>query len=409
MQDALSETDGRLAQNILHFARALRKAGVNVGTSQVQNAVQAVEAAGFTSREDFFYALRATLVSQPEHLQVFSQVFKMFWRDPEFLEKMMRLVLPLMQVREPEKPKPKPGERRAAEALWEQGQGNLEPPVLEELEVDAQFSWSENEVLRKLDFEQMSVAERKEAERAIRTLRLPAKAVRTRRYQSPANRGTPDIREILRRSLRKGGEIDRLSLKARRVRPPDLVAICDISGSMSQYSRMMLHFLHSLTWAANSGWGQIHSFTFGTQLTNITRALHKQDVDMALEAAGQDAPDWQGGTRIGEALRTFNRDWSRRVLGRGAVVLLVTDGLERGDVEELRTQAQRLSRSCRSLVWLNPLLRYDEFAPLAAGVRAMIPVVDVFHSCHSLDSLMDLSKTLSAPRDVLTAGSTAPD
>jgi len=196
---------------------------------------------------------------------------------------------------------------------------------------------------------------------------------------------------MLRRSLRKGGEIDRLTYKSPRTRPPNLVALCDISGSMSVYSRMMMHFLHALVWAPNQGWGKVHGFTFGTQLTNVSRALYLKDVDNALAAAGQDAPDWQGGTRIGEALHRFNRDWSRRVLGQGAVVLLITDGLERGTTDQLKREIERLSLSCHRLIWLNPLLRWEEFSPKAGGIRAILPVVDSFYACHSLNSLADLS------------------
>ncbi|MGI9389647.1 MAG: vWA domain-containing protein [Boseongicola sp.] len=405
---ALQSNDGKLADNIVHFARALRKAGVKVGTSQVSNAISAIQVAGFTRREDFYYALRATLICRPEHIQTFQQVFQMFWRDPEFLERMVRSMLPLLQVMEPEKPPAKAAQRRAAEALWDQEQELREPRERNELEIDAQFSWSDNVVLREMDFEQMSAAELADAAIAIRSLKLPVDPVRTRRFRPSVAGRSPDIRAILRRSLRKGGEFDQLSFRAPRRRPPDLVAICDISGSMSVYSRMMMHFLHALTWAPNSGWGKVRSFTFGTELTNITRALHRADVDLALEAVSNEAPDWQGGTRIGDALKSFNRHWSRRVFGQGAVVLLFTDGLERGDISLLRAEAERLSRSCRRLIWLNPLLRWEQFSPLAAGVRALLPVVDSFHACHSLNSLSDLSATLqtAANKDKFSGSTT---
>jgi hypothetical protein len=194
--------------------------------------------------------------------------------------------------------------------------------------------------------------------------------------------------------LRRGGEIERIEMRKRRTRPPDLVALCDISGSMSVYSRMLMHFLHGVTWAPERGWGRVSAFTFGTRLTNVTRALAQKDPDAALAAAGRDAQDWEGGTRIGEALRRFNVDWSRRVLGQGAVVLLITDGLERGDTGVLEREIERLRLSCRQLIWLNPLLRWEGFAPKAAGIRAILPHVDSFHACHSLDSLADLSAAL---------------
>jgi uncharacterized protein len=391
----LIEPQGRLVENIVHFVRALRKAGVTVGTSQVTNAIEAVQRAGFTKRQDFYYTLRATLITRPEHLELYHQVFHFFWRDPEYLERMMKMMLPLVQAMAADQDQsPKAAERRAAEALAEAAAREPQEPDREDLDIDAQFSWSQNEVLRAMDFEQMSNAEIIAASQAMRSLTLPVSLIQTRRF-TPAPQGCkPDARAMLRRALRRGGEMDRLMLKKPRQRPPDLVALCDISGSMSVYSRMMMHFLHALIYAPNPNWGNVHGFTFGTRLTNISRALHLKDVDLALAAVGQETPDWQGGTRIGEALQQFNRDWSRRVLGQGATVLLITDGLERGDTAQLANAIERLHLSCRTLIWLNPLLRWDEFAPKAAGIRAILPNVDSFHACHSLDSLADLGNAL---------------
>ncbi len=396
MGDVLPKTDGRLVENIVHFGRALRKAGVTVGTSQVQNAIEAVERAGFTKRGDFYHALRTTLITRPEHLETYHQVFNFFWRDPEYLERMLKMMLPLVQAMGAEEDQdPKAAERRAAEALMDDQEREGQAPEREEVELDAQFTGSDAEVLNTMDFEQMSAAEMVQAVAAIQSLRLPLTPLKTRRYVGASHGNKPDIRGMMRRSLRKGGEIDRMLLKRPRVRPPNLVTLCDISGSMTVYSRMMLHFLHALIWAPNPDWGKVHGFTFGTQLSNVTRALHLKDVDDALAAAGQDAPDWQGGTRIGAALHRFNRDWSRRVLGQGAVVLLITDGLERGDTQQLEREAERLSLSCHRLIWLNPLLRWDEFSPKAQGIRAILPNVDSFYGCHSLNSLAELGQTLS--------------
>ncbi len=389
----LPETEGRLAENIVHFARALRKAGVRVGPAQVQSAVEAVAAAGFTHKTDFYHTLRATLIHRAEHLEVFDQIFAMFWRDPEFIEHMIHLMSPTLRKDAEERAK-KAAERRAAEALTDAATPPRDVPEREELTMDARISWSASERLRAMDFEQMSAAEIREAARAVRALSLPVKPVPTRRsIASPAGR-RPDLRATLRRSLRRGGEVERIEMRKRRTRPPDLVALCDISGSMSVYSRMLMHFLHAVIWAPERGWGRVSAFTFGTRLTNVTRALAQKDPDLALAAAGRDAQDWEGGTRIGDALRRFNVDWSRRVLGQGAVVLLITDGLERGDTAVLEREIERLRLSCRQLIWLNPLLRWDGFAPKAAGIRAILPHVDSFHACHSLDSLADLSAAL---------------
>jgi uncharacterized protein len=199
--------------------------------------------------------------------------------------------------------------------------------------------------------------------------------------------------------LRQGGEITQLALKSPRERWPNLVVLCDISGSMSQYSRLALHFVHAVANRRGQGWAKVHAFTFGTRLTNITRHLRTRDVDAALAAAGAEAQDWSGGTRIGACLRAFNRDWSRRVLGQGAVVLLITDGLDRDDAGALGLETERLGLSCRRLIWLNPLLRWEGFAPKAGGIRAMLPHVHSFRAGHSITSLESLARAVSDPRD----------
>ncbi len=391
----LEETEGRLAENIVHFARALRKAGVKLGTAQVEDAVRAVEAAGFSRKQDFYFILRATLINRAADLQIFHQVFAMFWRDPEFLEHLIHLLSPALR-REEEEQKRKPAERRATEALADTPTPPRPVKERQEIEIEAQFSWSASETLRAMDFEQMSAAELAEATRALRALRLPLPPIRSRRLVAAPQGRFPDLRATLRASMRRGGEIEQLALCKPRTRAPDLVALCDISGSMSVYSRILLHFLHNLALARDGNWRHLHAFTFGTRLTNITRALHRKDPDLALDAVSREAQDWQGGTRIGDALERFNKDWSRRLLGQGAVVLLITDGLERGDLDHLRQQADRLSLSCKRLIWLNPLLRYDAFAPVAGGIRTLLPYTDSLHACHSLDSLADIGRVLSS-------------
>ncbi len=393
---ALASTDGRLVENIVHFTRALRKAGVKVGTAQVETAIRAVEAAGFSHRNDFYHVLRSTLITRSDQLEVYHQVFSMFWRDPDFLEAMMHLMSPRLSEEGPP-PDPSAAQRRAEEALGERPEQPQPPKDRTTIVEDALLSWSGTEVDKRKDFEQMSASELAEAERMVQvlSLRIPAQATRRQRA---TRRGThPDTRATLRRALRRGGEIDRVARKSPRRRPPDLVAICDISGSMSVYSRMLMRFLHAVAHATDRDWRNVSAFTFGTQLTNVTRALQIGDPDAALAAVGREATDWEGGTRIGAAIERFNKDWSRRVLGSGAVVLLITDGLERSEPELLDAQMKRLSLSCRSLIWLNPLLRWDGFSPRAAGIRAMMPHVDRFHACHSIESLADVSNALSHP------------
>ncbi len=391
--------DGKLAANVVHFARALRKAGLPVGPGRVTDAIRAVEAAGFTDKRDFYWTLHACFVSRPEHRQLFAQTFRLFWRDPQFLERMMSLLSPMLRSQEAPPP-PQDAERRAAEALLD---GAEEPErkesESEEIEIDATLTVSADETLKQLDFEQMTAAEAALAKRAIARLELPVKPIASRRTRpDPAGR-RPDWRATMRSAMKHGGDLREFKTKARAVRWPNLVALCDISGSMSGYSRMLLHFLHAAANEKGAGWAKVHAFTFGTRLTNVTRHLMRRDADAALAACGREAKDWEGGTRIGECLHVFNRDWSRRVLGQGAVVLLITDGLDRDDPDRLAREAERLHLSSRKLIWLNPLLRWDGFAPRAQGVRALLPHVDSFRAAHNVESLQDLADALTRPDD----------
>ncbi|MGJ8625387.1 MAG: vWA domain-containing protein [Sulfitobacter sp.] len=393
----------KLTGNITHFARALRRAGLPIGPGRVIDAIRAVEAAGFGNKRDFYWTLHACFVNRPEHRTVFAQLFRLYWRDPRYLEHMMAALLPAMRGVQEERPA-QAAEKRAAEALLDGAEApaqDQEEPREEDavIEVDASLTMSAAERLRSLDFEQMSLAEMAQAKAMLARLALPVKPLPSRRAII-ANRGRIDAARTLRNALRTGGEMHKLAFKAPRSRYPNLVVLCDISGSMSQYSRVILHFLHAVSNARGAGWAQVHAFTFGTRLTNITRHLATRDVDVALAAAGAEAQDWEGGTRIGASIEAFNRDWSRRVMGQGAVVLLITDGLDRDAPETLARHMQRLHLSARRLIWLNPLLRWDGFAPKAAGIRAMLPHVDSFRAGHSIASLEELTAVISKPDDV---------
>ncbi len=395
--------DGKLAANITHFARALRKAGLKVGPGRVVDAIRAVEAAGFTDRQDFYWVLHASFVSRPEDRAVFVQVFRLYWRDPRYLEHMMSLMLPAIHGVQEER-LARPAEKRAAEALLDGAHRDLPEVSREddgetEIEIDATATTSAEERLKTLDFEQMSVAEIAEAKRMIARLSLPVKPLASRRTRPAMPGALADWRRTMRAAIRRGGEFRDLSMKARRERWPNLVVLCDISGSMSNYSRMVLHFLHAVANRKGAGWAKVHAFTFGTRLTNITRHLAKRDVDAALAAAGAEAQDWQGGTRIGACLHEFNRDWSRRVMGQGAVVLLISDGLDRDPAADLARETERLHLSARRLIWVNPLLRWDGFVPKARGIAAMLPHVDSFRAGHSVASLEALGAAIAASHD----------
>jgi len=391
-----SDGEGRLAINVMLFCRTLRAAGLPLGPGRTLAALEAVRQVGIESRDDFYWTLHAVLVNRYDQREIFDQAFHIFWRNPEMLKRAMSLMLPTIDTGKAEEEQRQTLNRRLAEAITrdkpagEQGETEEEPPP--EIEFDASLTVSERERLQSMDFEQMTAEEIERAKRAISEMRLPLDDRPTRRFRSAATAPQVDMRRTLRRSMRNGGGAIELARRERRTRPPPLVVLCDISGSMSQYSRMLLHFMHAVT----SDRDRVHSFVFGTRLTNVTRLLRHRDVDDALARIGEDVQDWSGGTRIAECLHLFNRHWSRRVLGQGAVVLLITDGLERDDSDKLGFEIDRLHRSCRKLVWLNPLLRWEGYAPKSMGARAIMPHVDEFRPVHSLASLADLVDALDA-------------
>lgn len=392
-EDGDIRTDGRLARNILQFGRVLRRAGLPVGPGRVLQAIEAAEAVGIGDRSDFYWTLHSVFVNRRDQREVFDQAFHVFWKNPNLLERMLTVMLPPS----PGEPSPDDTElsRRVSDAMMpEKGQGQPQPPQNQDVEFDAAFTWSDREILRSMDFEQMSAEEIRRAKAVLARMRLPLMDVPTRRFRRDPAGPRIDLKATIRESLRGGGDLVDLARKRRRVRHPPLVVLCDISGSMSRYSRMLLHFLHAVT----NDRDRVHVFVFGTRLTNVTRSLRSKDVDVALGKIGAQVQDWSGGTRIGRCIDEFNRSWSRRVLGQGAVVLLISDGLDRDGGVGLPEAMDRLHRSCRRLIWLNPLLRWDGFAPKSSGIRAMLPHVDEFRSAHSLESLEELARLLAAER-----------
>lgn len=381
---------GKLTENVMHFARLLRSAGLRVGPDRVVDCVRALEIAGADRRDDWYWTMSAVLLSREEQRPIFDQAFQLFWRDPKLTEKMMQLLLPQTYGRTP-KPEEQQSQR-LTDALY--GQKKPEESREEQkVELDARLTFSAREVLQRMDFDTMSAAELAEAKKMIRQLRLPLPLIRTRRHAPDLRGRRVHLRATLRESLREGGDMIPLVRSKPVERHPPLVVLCDISGSMNPYARMFLHFLHALT----NDRDRVHTFVFGTRLTNVTRQLRHRDVDVAMARVADSIKDWSGGTRIGVCLREFNWRWGRRVLGQNACVLLVSDGLDREAGEGLGEEMERLSKSCRSLVWLNPLLRYDRFEAKPAGVRAMLPHVDLFLPVHNLKSLVELARTLSRP------------
>jgi len=383
---------GRLAENIVHFARVLRHAGLPIGPARVLAAVEAVRLTGVERREEFRAALSSTLLDRAENFALFDQAFALFWRDPKLMQRAMRSLLPKVTGRIDDQTRSELPSNRLRDALVRTMRSDLDTPGEEEIELDAALTFSAREVLQRKDFETMTVEELDQVKHTLANLHLPLPRIRTRRHTSDALGNRIDLRKTVARSMRSGGEMIAIAWRRQRTRPSTLIVLCDISGSMARYSRMLLHFVHGL--AAEQR--HVHAFTFGTRLTNITRALRRRDVDLALTEVGRLVPDWSGGTQIGAALEEFNRRWSRRLLAQGATVLIVSDGLDCGTGPDLAAQMQRLRASCQRIIWLNPLLRFEGFEPRAAGIRAMLPHVDQFVPAHNVTSLMDLERAFAA-------------
>lgn len=385
---------GRLPDNILYFARTLRGAGMRVGPASVVDAVRAVSVAGITDRDDFYWILHSVFVNRHEDHAVFDEAFRLFWRSRELVEKMLQMFSPIAMDRQREEEK-RAGQARVSQSLFS-GQENQREVEKPQVEIDAMLTASGREVLRKKDFAQMTAEELAQARLAMAKLVLPVQPVRTRRYKAVNRPARIDARRTLSSSMKSGGDLVLPRFRKQRLVHPPIVVLADISGSMANYSRTFLHFIHALAESRQ----RVHTFLFGTRLTNVSRQLRNKDIDEALANCTDAVEDWSGGTRIGATLHEFNRKWSRRVLGQGAIVLLITDGLERDDDELLEHEIDRLHRSCRRLIWLNPLLRFDGFQARARGIRIMLPHVDEFRAVHSLDALADLCHALSAPMSV---------
>ena len=381
------EPAGKLAENVMHFARVLRAAGLPIGPDRVIDAMRAIEVVGLERRDDFYWTLASVFLDRQEQFQIFDQAFHIFWRNPHLLER--ALAVPTGSGSAAQEKEGSDQRLSEAQTGREQKDRNI-PEAPERIEPDAEFTFSSREVLQRADFETMSAEEIAQAKALIATLRLPIPEIRTRRFRPDEHGPRIDLRATLRLSLREGGHSIPLKKRKPRRRHPPLVVICDISGSMNRYSRMFLHFLHAIT----NDYDRVHAFVFGTRLTNITRALRHRNIDVAMNEVADMVEDWSGGTRIGACLREFNLRWSRRVLGQSAVVLLISDGLDRDVGEGLAENTERLHKSCYRLIWLNPLLRYDGFEARPAGIRAMLPHVDAFLPVHNIESLKNLAISL---------------
>ncbi len=371
----------------MHFGRVLRRAGLPVGTDRIELALYALPVAGLGSRQDFQATLAACFVDRVEHRELFDQAFALFWREPGLAE---HLRAALAARTQPAQARVPGDNRRLSEALFPPQPDAPEPPAPDAQSADA-LAWNERERLQSADFETMSADEWRQAQAMLGRLAPLFEPLATRRMQRAPRPGRIDSRATLQAMARHGGELWELRWRRPRRQPAPLVVLADISGSMSRYSRMLLHFTHALGHAD----ARVESFVFGTRLTRTTRSLRQRDPDIAVAQVAREVQDWSGGTRISECLQQFNRQWARRVLPGRATVLLITDGLEHGRTDKLAFEMERLHKSCRRLIWLNPLLRFDAFEPRAGGIKAMLPHVDRFLPAHNLRSLEQLAQVLA--------------
>lgn len=397
-----------LLNHLLLFGRLLRRLGAQVVTSQILDLLAALEYVDLTNRDDFYWAARSVLVTRKDDLAKFDQAFDLFWRRalardmPDFSGLLSQTKAPKRQPPPGQPPQEQPPDERAKQrtiALAEQSDEESESSDEgdDHETPDLVISASPFEMLRHKDFAQYTREELSLARELIRDMNWELGWRRTRRFKSGRGRRL-DLRRSLRKNTRFGGEMVHLAWRAPKFKPRPVVVIADISGSMEQYSRILLHFIHTLY----QGMDQVEAFVFGTRLTRITHELRTRHVDVAISQVGHIVHDWAGGTRIGESLHQFNYKWGRRVLGRGAIVLIISDGWDRGNVDELRQEMDRLQRSCFRLIWLNPLLGMAGYQPLTRGIVAAMPYIDDFLPVHSLHSLTELGELLTrlgaAPR-----------
>ena len=376
-----------LLHNLLHFTRLLHRLGLDVQAGRAREVAAALAHVDVGRRTDFYHTLRSLLIHRAEDLAVFDEAFRVFWRRPhgDWTEKDLSAMGEKRRSGAPEY------ESEAPEANAEdEGEQRRASYQVERMAV---LSYSDRESLYAKDFEQFTEDELAAAERMMADLDWDL-GERTSRRWTPGRGPALDLRRAVRANMRYGGELIDLPERRRKTKRRPLILICDVSGSMERYSRMLLHFVHALTGGGRLG--RVESFVFATRLTRVTRQLVTRKAEVAVPRLPRTVADFGGGTRIGDALRTFNVEWARRVRGQGPVVLLISDGWDRGEPDRLRTEIARLQRSCQRLIWLNPLLGSPDYVPLTRGMQAALPSIDDFLPVHNLASLEALARHLNS-------------
>lgn len=377
---------GQFVHNLLLFGRVLRRLGLDVNPGRMMDLISALDIIEIGNKSDFFYAARTLLVHEREDLELFDEAFELFWRRPAQNWDAQWQGF----VRRRRKPGPIITHPPLKEAPPQTN--DPDPTSGESLSIiEVTRTYSDREVLRHKNFAEMNAEESEAVKQLMSHLLWKVNERRTRRRR-PGKGNWIDMRRTLRRSLHNGGEVFNWAYREPKLKPRPLVVIADISGSMERYTRLLLHFIYGMKAALSQ---PLEAFVFSTRLTRITRPLQIRDLDLALKNVSDLVNDWAGGTRIGESLKAFNFEWGRRVLGRGAIVLIISDGWDRGDVELLRREMARLKRNCHRLIWLNPLLGASDYEPLTRGIQAALPHIDNFLPVHNLASLEDLADRLA--------------
>ena len=383
------EITPKLDKNIVFFARLLRASGILIGSDSILEAIESIKLVDIKNKKSFFYALQTCFIKRPEDMKIFAQAFSLFWQNPRFRDRMRDLLLPQTRIQNPEEEK---------EELAKRIQDTLSTPekpkerVVEEetLLIDTSGTASDTKLFNEKDFEMMSKEEIHIASQSIKELLIKIPKRPFRRSEKSYLGLEVSARESLRRAKRNFGSVIPKLVRKKEVSRP-VVVLLDISGSMENYSRMMIHFIHNLMQKHK----KVHAFLFGTKLTNISFQMKNKDIDVALKEVSKATTDWAGGTRIRDSIFTFNKNWVRRVSSSNSIIFLITDGLDRDHSTDLFNQMERLQKSCYKLVWLNPLLRFTDFLPKSISIKRILLNVDAFLPIHSIESMQNLTSLIS--------------
>jgi uncharacterized protein len=374
--------------NMMAFSRALKQLGVKVSLSQVMDAARSAELVDIGTKEDFRALLRANLISQKEDFPVFDMVFDSFWREQVY-ERVPMETLDIQGTPTESKPEEQAGEEDGFEEAMAETMAKENEP-LDNLEEFSVPTYSPQELLNRKDFSEMGVEESRAIARAILMIATKIATQISRRKKRARKGNVVDLRWTMRNNMKYGGEVIDLVTRKRRIKKTKVVLLCDVSGSMDCYSRFLIQFMYGLQ---NELWG-VETFVFSTSLSRITHLIRTKDISNALEKISGSILGWSGGTNIGRSLHTFNRQFAPSIVTHRTVVVIISDGWDRGDVSVLEREMQDLKRRCKKIIWLNPLLASDNYEPLCKGMQAALPYLDLFLSVHNVNSLISLGRTL---------------